>query len=125
MWTFIQNTSLWCPNALVCEMTVCLRKGKQKMQSFGKPWLCMPQTPGRHLHKYCLHTNKTVYTEVEKKKINLKAEALCRSQAPALQLLQGVIIEIITAGTVLKEKKRINIFAKCWQVHTLGLNWHF
>lgn len=77
------------------------------MQSFGKPWLCVPQTPGRHLHKYCLHTNKSVYTEVEEKKNKtLKAEPLYRSQAPALWLLQCVITEIITEGTVLKEKEK-------------------
>lgn len=77
------------------------------MQSFGKPWLCVPPSPGRHLHKYFLHTNKSVYTEVEKERKNLKP--LHRSQAPALQLLQYVIIEIITEITVLKEKENKHI----------------
>lgn len=81
-------------------------KGKQKTQSFGKLRHCVPQTPRRHLHKYCLHTNKSVYTGGEgTKNKNLKAEPLHRSQGPDLQLLQSVITEIITEWTVLKEKE--------------------
>lgn len=74
------------------------------MQSFGKPWLCVPQTPvGTCTNIVCIQIN--LCTQRWRRKKTLKGEPLCRSQASALQLLQCVITEIITEGTVLKEKE--------------------